>query len=135
LSVTIIGRLESFTRQHLARLDRGAAHAADATLVEGRARTEEDLVLDAARDGEVGARAYLREGEFEGLASLRRDARPHRHRLAVELGLHVGAGHREHSVALEPERRSDELALEPGGAHRIADEHVGEAEGPVVHRA
>src|SRR5262249_4989533 len=89
---------------------------------------------DAADDRNVAAGADGREAEREGLARLDRDAFPHRDRCAVERRLHICAADSHDAVTLELEGRPDELAFEPGIRGIVADEKIGEAEGPAVHR-
>ena len=124
--------VSSAKRQPLALLHRVAFHAADARHVEGGPRAQHRLRVDAAGGGEIGAGADAREAGFQHRAGGDGHALPLRYRFAVELRCHRGAGERDHGVALEAERRPEKLDLEPGGLGRIADQQVGEAEGPHV---
>ena len=122
-------------RQALPRLERMTVEPADPGLVKGRARAQHRRRVDTARDGEIGTGAQAREAERQHLAGTDGKTFPERRRRVVQCGLHVGAGDGDDGVPAETQRRAGELAFEPGRALGVADQQVGEAEGPVVHRA
>ena len=121
-------------RQALPGLERVAVEPADPGLVEGRARAQHRLRVDAAADGEIGAGAEPREAERQRLPGADGKTLPQRRRRVVQRGLHVGAGDGDDRIPATAERRTGELAFEAGGALRVAHQQVGEAERPVVHR-
>ena len=118
--------------QVLALLERVALQAADAGHVEGGARAQHGRRLDAAGDGEVGAGAHACEAGLQHRAGGDGDAFPLRHGRAVEFWGHGGAGEHDHRRALEAERGPEELDFQRCRLCRIADQQVGEPEGPHV---
>ena len=121
--------------QALAGLQRMAFHAADAGHVEGRARAQHRRRLDAAGDRQTGAGAHTRETGLQHRAGGHGDALPLRHGRAVQPGRHRSPGERDHAVLLEAERGPEELDLQPRGVACVADQQIGEAEGPHVEGA
>ena len=101
----------------------------------GRAAAEHHRHVDAAGHGQAGARAALHV--FEAQRAARLDAQCHVAGLdhAVDLRLHLGAGHGDQRLGMEQQLRAEQGAFERRGAFVVADQQVGRAQRVLVERA
>ena len=84
--------------------------------------------------GEIGATSGRRPPQAQGLSRSHVDRRPEGHLAPLERRRARRAGEGDDRVRVETERRALEGALEPGGAHFVADDAVRQTERVVVHR-
>ena len=122
-------------RQHIARAQRPPAVPAKLAEREGGFRAEIIGHVDAATHGEISAQARA-FNRADAQHAARGDAMrlPWRERCAVERGLHRGAGERDHTVAVELERRSGDSEFQRGRAFGVAGQAIGQPHRQRIHR-
>ena len=101
----------------------------------GRPRPENHGHVDAAGNGDIGARARLQKIERERLTFLHREGGPRRARRAVDFGRQFRAGYGDRRVRGELQLGPEKGRLENGRVLRIADEQVGGAQRQAIHAA
>ena len=101
--------------QHIAGTQGAPAMTAELAEREGGFAAEIIRHIEAARNGQIStAAAALHCAELQHAAGLDRMTAPELQRLAVQLGLHCGAGQCDDSVAIELQRRAGNGHFQPG---------------------
>ena len=122
--------------QHVAGAQGAAAVAAELAEGEGALAAQVVRHLQAAAHGQVAARTGAGDGaQGQGAAGRHEQRGVHRLGLAVEGQRNRCAGHRHHRVGVEAQQRAAHGDFQAGGAFRVAEQAVAQAQGAVVHRA
>ena len=120
--------------EHVAHAEHAPGVAAELPEDERGAAAEIRGHVQAAANGDVGARAGSGSGaEPELGARLHLDGPPPLDRHAIELRLHVGAAEGDDRVAEEAQARAGHRALETRGGVVVADQAIDETERQGVH--
>ena len=121
--------------QDIAGAQGAAVETAESAAQMRAAGPQNERCIDAAGEGEIGARADARRGESQGLSGARRGRPPWGNRGRVEARLRVGAGQREGRIVQKADDEGECLDFDRSRVVEIAEQGVGRHQRDRIHRA
>ena len=122
--------------QHVAQAQSAAGVPAKFSEDECRSAAKIFRHVDAAPDGDIGARSRIgQDAKLQHRSSAYFDGLPVRYRLSVEHGRHAGSGERDDRVRMKAQCRAQHRTFESSRLFRVSDQPVRQSKSEHVHWA